>query len=218
MFDEDYDNIDRINDEYILKSNNKKCSISSLKDGNIINFDCNNRFFIDAYIENDIIQVSSNEDANDELKNYKYYNKKGKVIYEDNGEDQLISYIGNDKYIIDDTSKSKIIDKNGNIIKEYNDNYYIEAFNNLLFIENNNITQVYDLNLKLVNDKKCNSVFTFNNFYACKDSENSNYILFNYDNNSISDIKFVNLEILNLGDVDSGVFLFDENDNIYLAY
>lgn len=204
----EYEDINSFEDKYLLLSKNNKHELITADKKKILTFDSKeNPMFINIYIVGNIVEIELKDDM------YIYYDMKGNVVYKPTTP-SYISYIGDNKYIIDeyDTEKCLYLDLKNNEKKEIEYNFcgYGSTLNETYITKRtNNKTAIYNNKLERISTNEYDYIFDLENFLIVRKDEV--YIIIDPKENKLVDQEFEDFDSLS----DGGYKLIDKDKKIY---
>ena len=204
----EYEKINSFEDKYLLLSKDNKHKLVNKDKKTILTFDSNETpMFINIYITGNIFEIELQDDM------YVYYDMKGNVVYSPTTP-SYISYIGNDKYIIDeyDTEKCLYLDLKNNNTKEIDYSFcgYGSTQNETYITKRtNNKTAIYNNDLERISTNEYDYIFDLENFLIVRKDEV--YIIIDPKENKLVEQEFEDFDSLS----DGGYKLKDKDKKIY---
>lgn len=193
----EYDFIDYEDDTLLTMKKGNKTKILNSKYEELIEVE--NALDIDIENGNIVVLFASH---------YNYYSIDGSLLY--SGTNDMIDYVGNNKYMALVEDKCLHIDFSKKTNKEVEKKYCDGIVrNDYLVVNEVDGVSLYDNNLKKVFDKNYEDIYAFDNYFILKISEQKYEIV---DSNGK---KLVDKEIVSFDELDGGIVLFGKNNVMY---
>lgn len=209
----EYEDINVFEDKYLLLSKDDKHKLTTLDLKTILTFESDETpMFIDIYVNNKVVEIALSNDL------YVYYDIKGNLIYKPTTSTYL-SYIGDDKYIIEEYENDKCLYldlNNNNNIKEI-DYSFCDFGSSLhetyLSKRTENGEAIYNNKLERISENEYDYLFDTEYFLIAK--KNDVYIVITPDEKKLIDKEFKDYDYLS----ENGFKLIDTDGKIYyLSY